>query len=91
MTFVLASHARSPYISTLRLQLFVYLSNLRLPLVLRIAVLRRSGGAILSSFGRIFGHDVFEVTPQRFHRCKFVADGYDFFERAIELVDILED
>ena len=37
----------------------------------------------------ILGHDVFKVTPQRLDRRKLVADRRDFFERAVELVDVL--
>lgn len=39
---------------------------------------------------RVFGHDVLEVTPQRFYRRELGADLGNFFEGTIELVDVLE-
>lgn len=38
----------------------------------------------------ILGHDILKVTPQRFDGCKLSADLGDFFERAVQLVDVLE-
>lgn len=39
----------------------------------------------------VFGHDVLEVAPKRFHGREFGANLGDFFEGTIELVDVLQD
>lgn len=39
----------------------------------------------------ILGHDVLKVTPQRLDGRKFVADRCNFFKRAVEFVDVLQD
>ena len=65
---------------------FSLIGHLRLTLVL--------GGPLLRAFlllVGVLGHDVFKVTPQRLNGREFVADRRDFFERAVEFVDILQD
>jgi len=39
---------------------------------------------------RVLGHDVLEVTPQRFYGRELGADLGNFFKGTIELVDVLE-
>lgn len=38
---------------------------------------------------RIFRHDILKVAPERLYRRELVTDLGDFFEGAIELVDVL--
>lgn len=42
-------------------------------------------------FVGVLGHDILKVTPQRLDGREFVAHRRDFFERAVEFVDILQD
>ena len=65
---------------------FSLVGHLRLTLVLGGPLLR----AFLLLIG-VLGHDVLKVTPQRLDGREFVADRRDFFERAVEFVDVLQD
>jgi len=40
---------------------------------------------------RVLCHDIFKMTPQRLDGRELVSDLCNFFEGAIEFVDVLED
>jgi hypothetical protein len=65
---------------------FPFLRHLCLALVFRRTFMRT-----LLLLVRVLGHDVLKVTPQRLDGRELVSDRCDFFERAIQLVDVLQD
>lgn len=61
-------------------------SHFRSLLVLCLSLLR----ALLVLI-RVLGHDVLKVTPERLYGRELGADLSNFFQGAVELVDVLED
>jgi hypothetical protein len=62
------------------------LRSLRFAFILCLALVRRPVALV-----RILGHDVLKVAPKRLNGRKLGANLRDFLERAVQLVDVLQD